>query len=200
MLKKIKIKKGVLLKYTLALIFALVSGYLIASKGLPIAGALVAFPVVIVFFALFFRFPKTGVYAVLVLCFILPILGRYVPTGIPYGLGIDLLLVLTLLILVFKNWKDFDLSLAHNEVMLLMLLWMIYIVLQVANPLAYSFLAWFYSMRGIALYQLLVMGLAFAIFNSKKDWYKLLNIWLAFSVLGILWAMKQKFIGISAAE
>lgn len=196
----LNINRGVLVKYTVALLFAVISGYLIASKGLSIAGALVAFPVIIVFFAMFFRYPKIGIYATLALCFILPILGRYVPTGVPYGLGIDFLLVLTFLVLIFKHWKNFDLSLAHNEVMVLMGLWMIYVILQIANPQAYSFLAWFYSMRGIALYQILIMGLAFAIFNSKKDWYGLLHVWFAFSILGILWAMKQKFIGISAAE
>jgi hypothetical protein len=195
-----RLSSASIITYCVALLFAIVSGYLIATKGVAIAGALVALPVLAGFMIWFIRYPKLGVYATLILSFILPILARYVPVAIPFGLGIDALLVLTYVILIFKNWKRFDFSLAYNRVMLLMLIWMGYILFQVANPQAYSFMAWFYSMRGIALYQLLLLGLGFTIFNSKKDCYHFLNIWLGLSILGILWAMKQQFFGVSAAE
>lgn len=200
MFRSIRLDWSTISKYLISLIFAVVSGYLIATKGIPVAAALIMFPFIIVFFYLFFKFPKIGVYVALVLCFILPILGRYVPTGIPYGLGIDLVLVLTFVVLALKHWKNLDLSLSSNVVVLLMSLWMIYCILQIGNPAAYSFMAWFYSMRGIALYQLLIIALSFSIFNTKKDWYNFLNLWLALSALGIAWAIKQKFWGVSAAE
>ncbi len=191
--------KGIL-TYLVAIVLALMCGYLIATKGIPVAGALLMLPFLLGFFMLFVRFPKTGLYATLVLSFLLPMLARYIPAPIPFGLGVDGLLVLTYLILIFKHWKLFDLSLAYNWVMLLMALWMVYILFQVVNPQAYSFMAWFYSMRGVALYQLLIMGLGFAIFNSKKDFYNFLNLWLGLSLLGILWGIKQQFFGVSAAE
>lgn len=194
------IEKGKVRKYTIAILLSALVGYLIAKNGVGVAGAVMAFPILIATLIIFFRFPKFGVYFVLMMSFCLPILGRYVPIGVPFGLTIDIVLIVSYIALFLKNWKKTDFSLASNEVMLLMGLWMGYTVLQIANPAAYSFAAWFYSMRGIALYQLLIIGLCFIVFNSRKDWYKFLNIWLGMSVLGILWAAKQKFIGVDSFE
>jgi hypothetical protein len=194
------IERAKVLKYLISTILAVIAGVLIARKGVSVAGALMGIPILIGFMIVFFKFPKFGVYFVLMMSFVLPILGRYVPIGFPFGLLIDLMLVVSYLVIALRNWKKTDFSLAVNEVMLLMSLWMGYCILQIGNPQAYSFAAWFYSMRGIALYQLLLIGLCFIVFNSKKDWYKFLNIWLAMSVLGIIWAAKQKFIGVDSFE
>ena len=143
------------------------------TKGLIVAGAAVAIPFMIIFFVIFFRFPKFGIYFVLIMSFILPILGRYVPSSFPFGLTIDIVLVFTYVVLALKHWKKVDFSLAANEVVLLMAIWMAYIILQIFNPQAYSFAAWFYSMRGVALYQLLLVGLCFILFTDRKDWFQL---------------------------
>lgn len=193
-------EKGKIIKYLVVTIITVVVGILIGKNGVPVAGAVMAIPFIIAFLILFFKNLKVGIYFVLIMSFILPMLGRYVPSGIPYGLGVDIMLVLSYFIIAFKHWKKTDLSLAANEVVLLMTLWMGYIFLQVANPNAYSFEAWFYSMRGVALYQFLLIPLCFILFNTKKDWYRFWNIWVAFSVLGILWAMKQKIIGVDSFE
>lgn len=189
-----------IIKYLVAILITVVVGFLIGKNGVPVAGAVMAIPFVIGFLIFFFKNLKVGVYFVLIMSFILPILGRYIPSGIPYGLGVDIMLILSYFIIIFKHWKKTDFSLAVNEVVLLMALWMGYIFLQVANPNAYSFEAWFYSMRGVALYQFLLIPLCFIVFNTKKDWYRFWNIWVAFSVLGILWAMKQKILGVDSFE
>lgn len=188
------------MKYGISLLLAALVGYFIGMKGISVAGGVMAIPILIGFLIFFFKNLKLGVYFVLVMSFILPILGRYVPAGIPFGLTIDIMLVLSYLVIVFKHWKKVDFSLASNEVVLLMALWMGYIVLQIGNPNAYSFAAWFYSMRGVALYQFLLIPLCFIVFNTKKDWYNFLNFWLGMSVLGIVWAAKQKFLGVDSFE
>ncbi|MGB0177289.1 MAG: hypothetical protein ACPF9D_08985 [Owenweeksia sp.] len=164
-----------LIKYGISALMAAVTGYLMVTRGLVVAGAAIAIPFLIAFFVIFFRFPKFGIYFVLIMSFILPILGRYVPSGIPFGLTIDIILVFTYLVLFLKHWKKVDFSLAANEVMLLMSIWMAYIVLQIFNPQAYSFSAWFYSMRGVALYQDLVCALSFS---------RIARIGIAFSIYG----------------
>ena len=177
---------------------------MVIAKGLPIIALLISFPFVIGFFLFFFRNPKLGIYTSLIISFVLPMINRQLHymgvSGPPIGLGVDILLLLTFFVLIFKYWKRIDFSAMSNDVMLLLTIWMGYILLQVVNPLAYSFAAWFYSMRGIALYQLLIIGLGYLIFNSKKDFYGWLNLFLGFSLLGIVWAIKQKFVGVSAAE
>lgn len=194
------IDKATFIKYLVAISLAVVVGILIGKNGVTVAGGVMAIPIGIGFLILFFRNLKIGVYFVLIMSFILPILGRYLPAGVPFGLGIDIMLVLSFFIIAFKHWKKTDFSLAANEVVLLMAAWMAYIFLQLGNPAAYSFEAWFYSMRGVALYQFLLIPLCFIVFNTKKDWYNFLNIWLAMSVLGILWAMKQKIFGVDSYE
>ncbi|HBF21754.1 MAG: hypothetical protein CMI36_10110 [Owenweeksia sp.] len=189
-----------LIKYVISALMAAVTGYLMVTKGLIVAGAAVAIPFMIIFFVIFFRFPKFGIYFVLIMSFILPILGRYVPSSFPFGLTIDIVLVFTYVVLALKHWKKVDFSLAANEVVLLMAIWMAYIILQIFNPQAYSFAAWFYSMRGVALYQLLLVGLCFILFTDRKDWFQFFNIWLGMSVFAILWAMKQKFFGVDSYE
>ena len=193
-------KKGTIIKYVLITFVTVVIGILIGKNGVPVAGAVMAIPFAIAFLILFFNNLKVGIYFVLVMSFILPILGRYVPSGIPYGLGVDIMLVLSYFIIAFKHWKKTNFTLAANEVVLLMTVWMGYIFLQVGNPNAYSFEAWFYSMRGVALYQFLLIPLCFILFNTKKDWYRFWNVWLGFSVLGILWAIKQKAFGVDSFE
>mgnify|MGYP000403888560 CR=1 FL=1 len=191
---------GNILKYIISALLAAVTGYLMVSRGLAVAGVAIGIPLLLGFFVIFFRWPKTGVYFVLIMSFILPILGRYLPSGIPFGLTVDIMLVFTYIVLFLKHWKKVDFSLAANEVMLLMTIWMAYIILQIVNPEAYSFAAWFYSMRGVALYQFLLIGLCFILFTDRKDWYQFFNIWLGMSVLAILWAMKQKVFGVDSYE
>ena len=195
-----RVRMHPIIKIGITLLLCLLVGYFGALKGVSVLYMTLSFPLVIIYFIFFFRNPKIGIYTALTLGFILPILGRYTSTGLPFGLGIDIILVLTYISLFFRHWKYLDFRLASNDFVLLMSIWMAYILLQVANPQARSVAAWFYAMRGMGLYQFLIVPLAFIIFNSKKDWYRFLNIWLAFSILGILWAIKQKVLGVSAAE
>lgn len=187
-------------KMAIALLLCLGVGYLGAQQGISVIIMALSFPFLILYFIFFFRYPKTGVYTALVLGFILPILGRYTNTPVPWGLGIDILLVVTYLILFLKHWKYLNFRLASNDIVFVISLWMGYVLMQVANPEARSVAAWFYTMRGMGLYQFLIIPLGFILLNSRKDWYNFLNIWLAFGTLGILWAMKQNIFGVSGAE
>lgn len=168
--------------------------------GIAAAGLWIATPIIGVVLYYLFKFPKLSIYLVFMIGFALPIFGRYVPGGIPFGLTIDVLLVFTFFILMFRETDSLDLSRANHWTVWLMVAWMAYIGLELFNPNAYSMAAWFYSMRGIALYQLLIMVLIFKLFNVQKDLKRVLYLWLAWSVLGIVWGIKQKYLGVSSAE
>lgn len=186
-------------KLVLLLGINLVLAYFIFSQGIKGAAILLLLPFVLTFGVMLFLHPKISVYFVLIMGFLAPFFGRYAP-GIPYGLTIDLVLVLGFVALFLKYFRDLDMRLMRNEVMLLMALWMGYIILQLGNPEARSAMAWFYSMRGIALYQLLLMGLAFLIFKDRKAFYHFLNLWFGLSLFGVLWGLKQQMFGVDAAE
>tara|TARA_R110001592_G_scaffold43005_1_gene139558 strand:+ start:95443 stop:96912 length:1470 start_codon:yes stop_codon:yes gene_type:complete len=188
------------LKYLYAVIFAVIAGTLIAKKGIVIAAVFLIIPVVILYFAKFFENPKIGLWSAMVIAYIIPTFGRYAPFQAPLGLGVDFFLVMSLIVMLFKFWKKVDFSGAYNIVNFLMILWMAFIVLEIANPLAYSAAAWFYAMRGIALYQLLIITLCFVLVRDRKDWYTFVNLWMWFSLVAALWGLKQKLFGVDRFE
>jgi teichuronic acid biosynthesis protein TuaE len=188
------------LKYLYAVIFAVIAGTLIAKKGIVIAAVFLIIPVVILYFAKFFENPKMGLWSAMVIAYIIPTFGRYAPFQAPLGLGVDFFLVMSLIVMLFKFWKKVDFTGAYNIVNFLMILWMAFIVLEIANPLAYSAAAWFYAMRGIALYQLLIITLCFVLVRDRKDWYTFINLWMWFSLVAALWGLKQKLFGVDRFE
>ncbi|PTM02665.1 MAG: O-antigen ligase domain-containing protein [Bacteroidetes bacterium] len=188
------------LKYLYAVIFAVIAGMLIAKKGIVIAAVFLIIPVVILYFAKFFENPKIGLWSAMVIAYIIPTFGRYAPFQAPLGLGVDFFLVMSLIVMLFKFWKKVDFTGAYNIVNFLMILWMAFIVLEIANPLAYSATAWFYAMRGIALYQLLIITLCFVLVRDRKDWYTFINLWMWFSLVAALWGFKQKLFGVDRFE
>ena len=125
-------------------------------------------------------------------------LSRYIKFS--WGLGIDVLLVIALLVLFFKDYRKLELRHLKNEFIGLSALWMIYIVLQIVNPEAKSIQAWFYAMRGVGFYFLIVLSLTLLTFRKVKHLNQFLNMVIFLSVLGSIWAMKQKFIGVDQYE
>ena len=115
---------------------ALILGYIISSFQILAVGGIIGIIGGIGFLYLMFRYDKFSLYTVLILSFLLPILGRYAPSSIPFGLSIDVILVLGILVLFIKDYKNLDLKKLKNPVFLLMTVWMLYIVLQIFNPLA----------------------------------------------------------------
>lgn len=192
--------KGKIIAITGILCVAVLLGYFISQYQWIGIGALIFIPLVGAYFYFSFKYEKLGLYLVLTLSFTLSILGRYFPSAIPYGLSIDLVLVLSILMLFIKHYRDVKIERLKHPIFWLTLIWMVYIILQIFNPLAHSFAAWFYSMRGIALYQTLIFLLLFLTFETKKDLKPFLFLWLGFSLLGFLWGFKQQAFGVSAAE
>lgn len=195
-----KLRIHPVIKVILILLFAVGSGYLTYKFGFVTLGGLLGLVAVIVFFTVLFIEPKISLYIALTLGFVMPILGRYVYGAIPYGFVAESCIVLTYLGLFFKHFKKLDFRPAANELVFLMAVWMGYIILQLGNPQAHSYAAWFYAMRGFALIPMMLIPLGFITFNSKKDWKNFFTLWVVLSVLGMLWAFKQAYIGLDSAE
>lgn len=188
------------LKYLYAIGFGVLGGIMMGKMGIMAAIALFAIPIVFVYIYYFAKNPKLGLYTAFIIAFLIPTVGRYLPGNIPLGLGVDISLVLTLIFLILRDWKKVDFSGWNHIYSLLMIAWMGFTVLQLANPMALSVPAWFYAMRGLSLYQMLMVIICFVFFYHKKDFKTFVRVWLIFSVIGILWGMKQKMIGLDDFE
>jgi len=185
----------------IAVIFSavLISAHLIAAKGLWVAIALVVFPVGLFYISALLLRPRIGIITILIFGFFVVGLSRYLPAT--WGLAVDGLLILMYLALFFKEFRiRVPWSNAYSQLTLLAGIWFVYIFMQVANPEAASVSAWFYAMRGIGLYQFLLIPLVFILFNRPKDLMIFLYIWAALSALGTLKGAMQLWIGVDPFE
>ncbi len=174
-------------------------GYGIVAYGASPALAALAIPPLVLGIRMVYNDPKKGIWGVLAFSFLLSFFSRYFPV-FTFGLVVDIALAAMYLLLFFKDHRSMRFDRANNVTSWLMVLWMIYMLLQLANPEAHSALAWFYSMRGIALYQFLLIPLGFMLLDSRKDFYVFLYIWIGLSWLGVFWGMKQQYFGLGPVE
>ncbi len=183
-------------KFILGVLATVLAGMVMAKGGIVTSALTLVLGLVAVFLVIYGRHPQTGIYGIMVMGFLTAVLSRYFPFA-PYGLLVDAFLVLTFLILLFRHWQDFDLSPAKNDLSLVWLLWLVFIVLMIANPLSRSVMAWFYAMRGFALYSALMVPLVFLIFKDRVDMERIFILIVLFEIAGTIWGIKQLFISVS---
>jgi len=146
-----------------------------------------------------FSKPKSAIILLIILGFFVTGIARYVPLA--WGLSIDGVIILIYLALFFKGfaikipWHE-----AKSPLTLVVSIWMGYILLQIGNPETQSREAWFYAMRGVALYQWLCIPLLFILFNKQKDLDTFLIVWGLLSILGTLKGFQQFYFGVDSFE
>ncbi len=188
------------LSLVLLILFSVGLGYILSTGGMKTAAILIAIPLVLIYLNRFFINPRIGVYTIIILAFSAIGLSRYIP-GVPLGLGIDGVLVLTYIAIFFKYfYQKLDLRPIQNELTLIALIWFLYSVAQFFNPLSLSRTAWFYAMRGMSLYMLLLIPITFLIFNRVKYVYVFLYMWAFWTVLVTLKGVQQMMFGPDFAE
>jgi len=182
------------------IVVTVIVGAIVAKGGLKVAIALLFLAPTIYFLNRVFTHPAVGIYALLFAAFTAIGLTRYI-RGVPLGLSIDGLLVITIIAIFFKYLSgSVDLNLLKRDIVYLMLIWFGYAVLEFFNPLALSRTAWFYAMRGVSLYPLLLIPIALLYFSKLKNLYGFLVFWGIFSILASLKGLQQKYIGLDPAE
>lgn len=188
-------KNVLLLVFSVATILAVI----IAMMGMMGVFVFVGLFVVIgIVYGIFDR-PKRGILLLVILGFFVTGLARYITA--PWGLTMDALLVLIYIALFFKGFAEkIKWSKAKSSLTLLVSIWMGYIFLQIGNPEAESIQAWFYAMRGVALYQFLSIPLLFLLFNKQKDLNTFFIIWGLLSLLGTLKGFQQFHFGVDPFE
>lgn len=188
--------------YAMILMLLLLSGagFIISKAGLMAAGAFITLPVLFIFLIWIFLDPRNGVIAYLIAAFLIGAAGKYI-TGVPFGLSMDGVLTITLIAFIFRNFYTYGAWKAANHPLVwVSLAWFIFIFLEFFNPEAASEKAWFYAMRGIALYPLLTFLMVILVFNKPKDLRLFMKIWAVFTILSALKGLQQKYIGIDPFE
>ena len=181
------------------LLVGLFSGLVITKMKIMGGAAIMGLPFMTWFLVHIFRKPGFGMVMSLLMAFFASGLARYVK-GVPWGMTIDVMLFLSWLGILFKNFRETDWSPIRNDLMMMITLWMGYLFLEIVNPEARSAVAWFYAMRGIGFYWLLGFGITFFYFRKARDLDRFLFIITFVSILGTLWGLRQQIFGTDAAE
>jgi len=182
-----------------AAVAALVAGWLTSRLGPLVPGLLIGLPVAAFFVVLVFLRPRIGFVTYIIYCFLMMALNRHIP-GVPFGLGMDGLLLLTLVAVLFHRSEEINWSRTRNDLCRLSLAWFIINILEIGNPAGASVVGWYYEMRGTTLYWVMTVPLCYMVFYRRQDLRLFLIVVISFSVLAALYGIKQKVIGVDAME
>jgi hypothetical protein len=142
--------------------------------------------------------PKFGIIFLLISAYLVMFIYK-LQEGVQLGVAMDIIQLLLIIgFFLFQkfhpNWKIFKGPVAY-----VVLLWVAYNILQVANPFTEARMAWFYTVRSIAAVSL--MYFIFAYHIQTLSFLKLLfKIWIGLSVFAAIYALKQEYIGFFAFE
>ncbi len=192
-----------IISFTLIALFVGICGTLIGvaiSKYGIIAGiGMMALPIGILFVGWMFSTPQIGIVLSIILSFVSNGLGRYVE-GVPWGLLIDISLVIAWLSLLFQKFRFTDWSPLRHGSMIMTTVWFALVALELINPDGNGPEAWFYAMRTVGFYQLLLFGLIFMCWRDVKYLEFFLKITFWFSIVAAVWGLRQNIFGVDAAE
>ncbi|MCX7017682.1 MAG: O-antigen ligase family protein [bacterium] len=110
--------------------------------------------------------PGIGVFALFTVAYICTGLSRYVPG--PLGLSVDGVLVLLLTGVLLANWYRPEWRGIMSPSFVGIMLWTLLCVAQLGNPNAASRVAWFFAVRGVALYWLFGYPVFALLLNPDK--------------------------------
>jgi len=125
---------------------------------------------------------------------------RYIPVS---GIGVltDALFVLVLFSTLLRavSNRDIEWKTAVNGASILLFVWFVYCLLELANPTAIT-AAWVSSFRSLTLYPLLTVVFTCLFFRQFKDLKLVVVLWSIFTVVAIGKMQFQKTVGFDQAE
>jgi hypothetical protein len=187
--------KAVLLLIVVLILIAL----LLAKLKIVGLGVLLALMFGSIYLYLLFKNPIIGFFTAIGLNFIILGLTRYVQ-GLPLGFGIDGIMVLTFLAIIFSRFKErVNWSPANKDITILAAIWLGYCILQLVNPEARMIEPWIAG-RGLGFYFFFFIVLTFMLINTNKKLDTFLYVWGVFSIIATLKGIGQLFFGVDYAE
>ena len=154
-----------------------------------ITGGIIAGP--IVFSALWKT--QLGIYLMVVASFFLSVALRLVP-GIPVGIGLDLMILIMVSGSIYRMQYQRNWSGMKSPLTVILVIWVVYNLAQIANPYAASRVAWFYVIRPAVGY-LMLYFLVWQALRTTKDTSRLFNFILLLSAIAGIWGIYQGLFG-----
>ncbi|WP_229216428.1 O-antigen ligase [Dyadobacter sp. 3J3] len=143
-------------------------------------------------------YPKFGIIFLLILAVFVFSLIR-LGLDVPWGTAVDVVEFLLMLGFFISQKKNKDWGVVKGPISTMILIWVFFNFIEVANPTAESRLAWVYTIRAVAIVMLMYFVFVYQI-NTISFIRLILKLWLLLALIGALYGFKQEFIGFSAAE
>lgn len=157
------------------------------------------FPILCYMFSFLLKKPEWALSGVFIINYFIMGLTRYIQS-IPGGIVIDLCLLATLFILLFRNLeKPIQWSEGNNTLIILSGVWLIYCLVLIFNPIG-KFSNWLAGIRGIAVYFFIFPFLTTLLFNKYKYFKNFLFIWSLLTLLAVFKVIIQKNVGFDETE
>jgi len=172
---------------------SIVLGYSLPHYGyLPgIAGIIVVAAIPLLYSII--AYPQFGIILVMVTAYLLMWVIKF-GIGFPIGTLMDGLQVFMLIGLLLKIKYNKPTGIYKNPVTYLITAWILYNILQVANPSLSSRLSWVYTIRSVAM--VMLMYFVFLYHIRTIQFLKLIiKAWLLLSLFAAIYALWQEYIG-----
>lgn len=179
--------------YVLLTILCVALGIVVISEGLTavvlILVALIGIPIA---YGIMF-FPKFGIITLLISAYFI-MWFSHMGFDYPFGTVIDSIELLLIIGFFIKQKKQPNWGIFKSSISVLILIWVAYNILQIANPIAESRLTWLYTIRSVAA--VMIMYFVFVYHIRSAEFIKLLiKIWIGLTIIGAIYAFWQEFMG-----
>ncbi len=172
-------------------------GYLIGSNstlGVVVgAGLLVGIPVVVIYAI----YPFYGLLVTFIFSFFLLGILRFV--DIPLGILMDAIIIYLFVIMLYGLISTKQSLPIQNPLSILFIVWIVYNILQIANPAAEATVSWVFSIRSIA-FTMLIYFVSIRYFASYQNIRTYMFVLLILASLLALYGIVQEFNGLSGWE
>ncbi len=121
-------------------------------------------------------------------------------TGAPLGTLLDLLVLVSAVGILLRQIKERDWSFLKHPLSTMIAIWLYLNILQVLNPWAESKMAWIYTVRSVAIQQIVFFIGAYAFRHNKAGIMAILKLIIGVGFFGALYGLKQQYIGFSNQE
>lgn len=181
-------------------LIAMIIGYMIGKGQVATMGFLIALPFIIAFLVSIFYNPILALLYSFHLSFISNGITRFIDANIPWGLGVDFLLLLCIVATIFKKTGKHGTRSFTSPLFWLMFGWFLFTLVELVNPEARSKEAWFYAVRGLSFYPMQIVALIYVLMDTEEEMDRFINIWMVWSIVSAFYGFKMHYLGVTAGE
>ena len=190
LIKKMNTPLGYFLILALATLIAVATAKAGIIVGALVLAMIVGLPVLYCLIV----FPKVGMTIVLTVSYLIMWILRMNIVNFPLGTLMDGMEVLLVLNIFIQQKRKKDWAIFKGPVTAIIIIWILYNLAELGNPVAASTTAWAYTVRTVAL--VMVMYFVFLYNIRTKEFIRfLLKLWLGLALFGAVYATKQQYFG-----